>query len=466
MEFISNSLDPQLKKIPVSKLPPADIIWPWPDNEVSRSSESVHISSVPPNKSIRDFYLSAVKSGDTSIAPPPIISASEFVPPALIEHLMRNKRSSALGAKFEPGAEITNMEGAMHTFVVPVVPRCESAGDYCFSAGHKATPTVIKKSGGKSVMMTRSVVMSATIHLDFELPTVMVELCMLRNQEILGKDLNVDSEWRFLGKGHKQDAALRGAYDEDLRKHMVFHLTSQHRLPGLAETTNKIMNLGPSLQFLEDLIQGDDATPEQLLHRFTKIGTRTLSLEFLFFAAFQLVRNEFSVLEAVYPQGYIFTYDPPSIFARYVEPELLNRLFILAIKYMSSHNQLGNMRIFAFNDYADPSALELLKIALERQTHVLVLSKGDLFRGEDGRFEAGSWKEGSGMAKGDGGRLDLSKWPAAKGAMLVVHNNSDAFGQNVETEYMSGSLDGAIGSTTSAAASLERARADLMDYVV
>ena len=62
---------------------------------------------------------------------------------------MRKKRGSALGEKFVPGAEITNMEGLMHTFVVPVVPRCETAGDYCFSFGHRVTPPIVEQIDGE-----------------------------------------------------------------------------------------------------------------------------------------------------------------------------------------------------------------------------------------------------------------------------------------------------------------------------
>ncbi|KAG4430356.1 hypothetical protein IFR05_014160 [Cadophora sp. M221] len=465
MALGTNSLDGVLKQIPSSKLPPSQIVWPWSEEDVPRSSDNVHISPVPANASIRSFYLQAVTGGDTAILPPPMISASEFVPPALVEHLMRKKRGSALGSKFVPGAEITNMEGAMHTFVVPIVPRCETEGDYCFSAGHKATPPITVNSGGKNVMMTRSVVMSATIHMDFELPTVMLELCRLRNEEVAGKDLNTDPAFKILSKAEKQIPALREAYDDSLRKHMVFHLTTAHRLPSLSEPANKIMTLEKSLSFLEVLINDSAHIPDQLVHRFTKVGTRTVSLELLFIAAFQLVRNEFSALEALCPQGYIYTYDPPSIFACYVSPELSNRLIILAIKYLSSHNQLANLRIFGFNDYADPSALQLLQVALANQENVIVVSKIDLFRAEDGRFEAGIWKVGKGKG-GNGGRFDVGKWPAAKEAMLVVHNNSDGFGQNLETEFMSGSLDGAIGATSSAAGSLERGRKDLVDFVV
>jgi hypothetical protein len=118
---------------------------------------------------------------------------------------------------------------------------------------------------------------------------------------------------------------------------------------------------------------------------------------------------------------------------------------LLALRHLSEHNQFRNLKIFGFNDYADKGIMALATKALERQK-VLVVRKGDLFRGAGGRYDVGSLKE-------------------AGEAMLVVHNNSDGFGQNIETEGSSGSLDGAIGSCSSAAASLERGRKDLLDFV-
>ena len=74
-------------------------------------------------------------------------------------------------------------------------------------------------------------------------------------------------------------------------------------------------------------------------------------------------------------------------------------------------------------------------------------SKSELFKGHDGRYN-----------------IELLK--QAEGAMLVVHNNSDGFGQNIETEHALGSLDGAVGSNSSAAASLHRGREDLLDFIL
>ncbi|KAH7383023.1 hypothetical protein BKA64DRAFT_683724, partial [Cadophora sp. MPI-SDFR-AT-0126] len=424
----------------------------------------------PPSQNIRTFYLSPPQNQNL---PPPLLSTSAFVPRPLITHLMRNKRPSALGAKYVSGSEITNMEGAMHTFVVPVVPRCETAGDYCYSYGHRVTPPVIAQTEeGKKVMMTRSVVMSASIHMDFELSTVMTELCRLRGDEVVGRDLGDDPDWRILSKEEKQDSELREDYDEALRQHMVFHLMSSRRLPAVSDPRNKVLSHENAISFLSSLISTTNSNsnsesmdiPTKLINQNVKINSRILSLELLFATAFHLVRNEFSALEALCPQGYVYTYDPASIFAGHVGATLLNRLFILAIKYLSSHNQLVNLRIFGFNNYADRAALELTKVAFGNQADVIVVSKSELFQAEDGRFVDGVWVEGKG--KGDGGRYDVSRWPSAKGAMLVIHNNSDAFGQNVETEGMSGSLDGAIGASSSAAGSLMRGREDLVKWIV
>lgn len=48
---------------------------------------------------------------------------------------------------------------------------------------------------------------------------------------------------------------------------------------------------------------------------------------------------------------------------------------------------------------------------------------------------------------------------------LVLHNNSDAFGQNIETEGET-SMDGVIGYNSDAAVQLERGRSDLVNIIV
>src|ERR1700753_2188430 len=63
----------------------------------------------------------------------PWIAHSKLVPVELIHDLMREKKDSAIGGKYvtnnKPPDRITNMEGAMHTFVTPIV-EATIHGDY------------------------------------------------------------------------------------------------------------------------------------------------------------------------------------------------------------------------------------------------------------------------------------------------------------------------------------------------
>jgi hypothetical protein len=83
-------MDPKLKIIHSSQLPLAT---------PGCNSSAIHPSPIPSNHDPRSFYLSKIKSRDL-LVPPPLISASEFVPRKLTELLMRKKKDSALGIKF------------------------------------------------------------------------------------------------------------------------------------------------------------------------------------------------------------------------------------------------------------------------------------------------------------------------------------------------------------------------------
>ena len=376
---------------------------------------------------------------------------------------MRRKKNSALGVKFIPKGgfrtfgrerpdEITNMEGALHTFVTPVVGRCEMVGDYRYNpafGGHGVSsfgdiePDGIDRKG--RVRLTRSVVMSASVHMDFEGPRVLLQVCKLDNRECVGVNLLADKHWHVLGVDDKQHDQKREEYDALLRRHMIFHLTREGKLP--ARRNVEAMDLDTALSFLEQAISAGDDVVEHVAGRYTEASNgQVLSLELLFNTAFHQLRNEISALEALCPRGYVYTYDPASIFAREVGPPLLNRLMLAGLRALSDTNAFENMRIFAFNDYADLGILGLVSQALRNQPAVQVLRKEDLFQGPEGTY-------------------DVGRFDNASGAMLVVHNNSDGFGQNIETEGDFGSLDGAIGCNSSAAASLARDRDDLLDFV-
>jgi hypothetical protein len=431
----------------------------------SDRSDLLHSSSVPANGKFRSFFLEAVRAStreETKLGefnpPPPLVSCSDFVPRPLLELLMRNKKNGALGVKWVKGDEITNMEGAMHSFVTPVISRCEMNGDYRYNpaiGGHgivrfgDVLQSPSTDGSNQKYQLTRSVVLSASIQMDFENTKVMLSACTLEESETVGVDLLSDRKWGILEKKAKQDNKQRRAYDEMLRRHTIYHLTASHSLPA-RKSAKDLLNIDGTIQLLESFIKSPNESTDGIVGRFTSLDNRQIiSIEFLFNTAVEQTKNELAALEVLCPQGYVYTYDPASIFARRFSPKILNRLMLAALKHLSEQQKFANMKVFGFNNYADKNAINLVRLALRKQEHVVVTSKQDLFNG----------------AGGVKGLYDVAHIPQAVGAMLVIHNNSDGFGQNVETEAMVGSLDGAVGSSSSAAASLERSREDLLDFV-
>ena len=350
----------------------------------------------------------------------------------------------------------------MHTFVTPIIGRCEMMGDYKYEYGHgvQILGSGLDPKSQVKVMLTRSVALSASIQPDFEQTKVMLAVSKLDTNEILGKDLMgeknaanaLQDNWTAKDK---QDEQKRLVYDARLRAHMVFHLTASHRLPARKDIVD-LMAVNEAIAFLESVINSKKDVENQFVHKFMKtLNDQVVSLELLYNTAVQQVINEFSAIEAMFSQSYVYTYDPAVIFAREIGSRVLSRLFLAAIKTVSDHNTFANMKTFAINDYDDKKLVDLGKAALAAQVtgdsssgnanvghKIRCCSKSQVFNGQ-------------GMLYGG----------ADKGAILVVHNNSDGFGQNIETENMGGSLDGAIGASSSAAASLERARKDLLDFI-
>jgi hypothetical protein len=374
---------------------------------------------------------------------------------------MRRKKNGALGVKWLKGDDITNMEGAMHSFVTPVISRCEINGDYNYNpvfGGHGInrfgdTLQRSRTDGSKrKYQLTRFVVLSASVQMDFEDARVMLSACMLEGSETIGHDLSSDSAWVILDKKAKQDDKQRRAYDESLRQHIIYHLTEARRLPA-RKSVKDLLNINETIQLLELFITTPIDNTDKIVGKFTSLDNRQIvSVEILFNTAVQQAKNELAALEVLCPQGYVYTYDPASIFARKIGAKILNRLMFAALKHLSNDYKFENMRVFGFNNYTDRGAMSLLRSALRKQEHVIITSKQGLFNGAGG-------------AGGAQGLYNVTHIPQASGAMLVIHNNSDGFGQNIETEGMVGSLDGAIGSSSSAAASLERNREDLLDFI-
>ena len=373
----------------------------------------------------RRAHFFTLKKTEGYTTAPPIIAKSPFVSDQMVQHLMSKKKDSAIAVKYVAGDEITNMEGAMHTFVTPLA-KIHMTGDYAYKAGHS-----INLFGNHQV---RPVILSAAIQPDFEDHAVMVALTKLTEVTIEGAPL--EESFAIPSAEEKSDPATRLRYDAALKRHLIYHLTRDHRLPALNEIDqSNILNYEESLAYLEQLIIDEceaASIPDLMRGIFVQVKGSVLSLEVLLNSYIHQLHNEFKVLEKAAPQGYLYTLDPPAIFAAFFgNATLLNRLQIAAFKVLSEEGLFKNLQRIGYNDYADKGALKLLAGVMGE---IPVESKS----------------------------LALAK---CKGLALVLHNNSDAFGQNIETEGPT-SMDGVIGCYSDAALVLSRSREDLLSTVI
>lgn len=368
----------------------------------SGRSDILVASTVPSGSNPRRQYL-----GNPTSIPAPVISSSPFIPSILIEHLMRRKKNSALAVKFKALSgtdEITNMEGVLHTYVTPI---CLSFlhGDYRYSAGHRMVrfSDIEAKSGSRKMQQARQVVISASVQPDFEGKQVMLRACALRESAAEGAPL--PESFQILDVKSKQDDKKRNAYDTALRAHLIYHLTANHRVPSLPEVSARIVDWTAAMKFLAGQIAASEIDYAGIERTYIKLpNSAIISLEMLFNSAVQQLRNEISALEALCPQGYVLTIDPPSIFAQEIGAELLNRTQFIALKWLAEGgNTFEHMKVFAFNDYADRDAVRLIRHALQKQGHVQVVPKVQLFPAPRGLYQA---------------------LPGTEKALLVVHNNS------------------------------------------
>ncbi len=396
---------------------------------------------VPIGGSLREYFLEAHKGAFDFEVKPVVIGQSTFVSKSMTAHLMRQKQDSKLGQKWVKGDKITNMEGALHTFVTPITPITMS-GDYVYKNKHSIN--FIGNGQG------RNVVLSAAIQPDFELggkDEVIMKIVEAQDEPIKGENLAYDYnplQMRQLQDAVADDEAKLAQHEKRLQEHMIYHLTADHRLPAKKEIPQDcIQTVKEQKEYLEGFINLDnnDLDYDKCLKPFyVNINGHLVSMEALYNLYLNQIRNEFTVLEALLPQGYVYTINPPSIFAAQIGKEnvtLLNRLQLLALKKLHHLTPLDNLKVIGFADYADKEAVKLYQAVFPQK---VVLSKNEVFN-----------KNG--------------KYSIEQDYALVIHNNSDAFGQNIETEGPT-SLDGVIGSYSNAAVNLKRDRKDLLNNVV
>jgi hypothetical protein len=323
----------------------------------------------------------------------PIVSKSEFVPNKMAIHLMKHKKRLALGIKYEYGDRITNMEGALHTFVTPII-NFAMTGDYIYQYGHGAT-----SFQGKA----RNMVMSAAIQPDFEYDNVMLPIVKVTDKEVTGESI----DWEKFELIHEMKEIKKetlSEYEEKLRKHMIYHLTENHKLPSLNSIKGS-MNTKDCIDYLNNIISNKEDF--EIKDQYTNMQGHVISLEALFNVYVEQIRNEFSVFESNLPQGYVYTINPPRIFASEIGQKnvaILNRLQMLAFRQLGIKS-FKNLRGIGFDGFADPEGVSLYK-TIFKGVEVEIKEK-NLLLGTDGKYSS------------------------KHGYALIVHNNSDAFGENM-----------------------------------
>lgn len=406
-----------------------------------KTLESVTIPKKGPS---RDAFLSAVEEG-TWTAPPPVQSKSSFVPEAMVAHLMTHKKDTAINVKYVKGDAITNMEAAMHTFLTPI-SKVTMTSDYFYN-----TKNHIHDAATFGNNQGREVILSYAIHPDFERgnggsDVVFGDLTTAGVEAIQGEEL--PEGFKILSAKDKEDDKARAAYDLMLRKHMIYNLTKTHSLPAVKDISETdLLSLFDAKNFLNALIN-DGKSSEEIANavsgKFVRVpGQGLISLEMLLNTYIHQIANEFSVLEQQCTQGYIYTVNPPSIFAEIFggDPTFMNRMQILGMKCCSMAHPFENLRAIGFDTFKDPDSLTLLKAALPK---INVLDKNTLSDPKSHQYVAPEGLEN---------------------CALVVHNNSDGFGNNIRNEGDGGSLDGMLGNHSSASASVDPKNEGLFQYI-
>lgn len=396
---------------------------------------------------------------------PPLTARSSFVPDVMVKHLMTKRRGTAFKTKWLDGTEMTNMEGAMRTFMTPMAATLLVADKVWMGNNIK---TVGLPFGNNVV---RQVIMSDAVHPDFECEDpkrqVVMDIVGLSAEAVQG--VKLDDKFSILesgikkdkAEGTKQDEKARKAYDETLRKHMIYHLTSKHSLPSIgevkADVTNKdytiltpvevkkLLSAMINPQNKSEIVQPSEIT-KQFQGKFVR-AAKIVSLEALYNLYRQQIANEFSLFEKALPQGYIYTIDPPSIFVEKFggDTAILNYLQILAIKHFAAENELKYLKAIAYNDFQKDGSLQLLQATTIRaEGNVVRVSMNTLYKNPMDKQE----------------RL-YQGLPGCEGTALIIHNNSDAFGENIANEGEC-SLDGVIGYNSDAYRALHKTRNDLL----
>jgi hypothetical protein len=364
---------------------------------------------------------------------------------------MYYKKRSALGVKYCQGDIITDGEAMLGgAFTAPVI-QALIPGWWHWMGAQKPIPGAMFPRNEQGKIQVAQVVMSFTTHPDFELlGQGMWVLAGLSDQRLEGRSLSGDLKIPTVEE--KKNPNIRTFYDNVLMSHAICHLIPGYTRPALSEinlqNVQQCIHQNLLVGYLDVLIQQNQISGQigslipyaqfwytnQQGQQFYQI----VDLNLLHQSYIHQLRNELRVLNSAMPQGYVYTIDPPSIFAKTLGGAalgagVLNRFQALAFQYLyKTEPQLfQNMKMFAFNDYVpNDNMLDHYQRNVFMQSQIKVVSKKTLFSTQNLHYNG------------------------PEGLALVIHPNGDLYGKNIQTEGYS-SLEGLIGNTSNAACCLD-----------
>lgn len=234
------------------------------------------------------------------------------------------------------------------------------------------------------------VVLSALVNPDFEFDNVMYAMIRVDEHAVTGKPLPA-------GWTPPEPAQICAETELQLKQHFVYHFCDEGRLPAKA-----------------------DVNPAQVGTKYVQTARGDLlSVGMLRNCMREQLHVEMRGIDRICDEhglSILYTWDPPALFARTIDHALFDRLWAEAIAapgVLSPH-----VKCVAYNDFRSAAVLAQLRETLA----VPVVAKRDLKVGDS----------------------DTVK---------LVHSNADAFANHILTQDAASSLEGAIGSCSSAAAS-------------
>ncbi len=335
---------------------------------------------------------------------PILIGHSSFLGKGMVTHLMRDKKEGTRHACYESGDSITPMEGALHAFLTPISPIYLTRDYTSTEAGQ-----------------TRCVILSTTTMPDLSSNSVIMPLIKISGHAIEGADL--PKEYIIPSREEKQNRKKLETHETALKKHTIYHLSKDHRIPALREIQEKTIKTTKELQdFLNKMLDPKTQNTFRAKDTFFEINSSTtISIGILLEIYKKQLFTELSLLHTHIPQGYVYSVEDH---VKGTHAEVLCQLQALAFKELYKEHPAVFSHLKGIKINNTESAVSYFKKALPEIP------------------------------------CNEKQEPTSP-YLLVIHTNANPFREDIETDGVP--ENGFIGSRSDASIVLKKDREDLLD---